>query len=180
MSDMAGGVGITTWEECLAVERCGRSRDTKKKLRDLQSKKNQSIHFMPSLIRKLFHTSEAPNDGLTQPQREAIVDLLNYCMYADNLVFLAEDRLIADMVAKFNWDPNVPFDQFDARSVGNARNATENQGYRDRFLAWIRDRLDTPAVKGQALDLCQELFVADGARSDEEDAVLQNLRELLE
>jgi len=31
-------------------------------------------------------------------------------------------------------------------------------------------------VKGQALDLCQELFVADGARSDEEDAVLQNLK----
>src|SRR5439155_12377348 len=30
------------------------------KLRDLQSKKNQSIHFMPSLIRKLFHKSEAP------------------------------------------------------------------------------------------------------------------------
>jgi len=47
-------------------------------------------------------------------------------------------------------------------------------------LASIRDRLGTAAVKGQALDLCQELFVADGARSDEEDAVLQNLRELLE
>ena len=59
-------------------------------------------------------------------------------------------------------------------------NARENQGYRDRFLASIRDRLGTAAVKGQALDLCQELFVADGARSDEEDAVLQNLRELLE
>jgi hypothetical protein len=66
---------------------------------------------MPSLIRKLFHKSEAPNDGLTQPQREAIVDLLNYCMYADDSVFLAEDRLIADTVAKFNWDPKVPFDQ---------------------------------------------------------------------
>src|SRR5712691_6448369 len=51
---------------------------------------------------------------------------------------------------------------------------------RDRFLASIRDRLGTAAVKGQALDLCQELFLADGARSDEEDAVLQNLRELLE
>jgi hypothetical protein len=59
-------------------------------------------------------------------------------------------------------------------------NARENQGYRDQFLASIRDRLDTAAVKGQALDLCQELFVADGARSDEEDAVLQNLRKLLE
>ena len=95
----------------------------KKKLRDLQSKKNESIHFMPSLIRKLFHKSEAPKDGLTQPQREAIVDLLNYCMYADNLVFLAEDRLITDTVSKFNWDPKVPFDQFDVRSIDNARNA---------------------------------------------------------
>ena len=135
---------------------------------------------MPSLIRKLFHKSEAPKDGLTQPQREAIVDLLNYCMYADNLVFIAEDRLIADTVAKFNWDSTVPFDQFDVRSIDNARNASENPGYREKFLASIRDRLDTAAVKGQALDLCQELFVADGARSDEEDAVLQNLKQLLE
>jgi len=101
-------------------------------------------------------------------------------MYADNLIFLAEDRLITDTVAKFNWDPKVPFDQFDARSVSNARNASESQVYRDQFLASIRDRLATAAVKGQALDLCQELFIADGARSDEEDAVLQNLKKLLE
>ncbi len=136
---------------------------------------------MPSLIKKLFHKSEAPKDNLIQPQREAIVDLLNYCMYADNLVFLAEDRLIADTVAKFHWDSKaVPFDQFDARSIGNARNARESQVYRDQFLASIKDRLGTAAVKGRALDLCEELFVADGARSDEEEAVLQNLRELLE
>ena len=101
-------------------------------------------------------------------------------MYADDLVFLAEDRLIADTVAKFNWDPKVPFDQFDARSINNARTASENQGYRDRFLASVRDRLGTASVKGQALDLCQELFLSDGARSDEEDAVLQDLRKLLE
>jgi hypothetical protein len=101
---------------------------------------------MPSLIRKLFHKSEAPNDGLTQPQREAIVDLLNYCMYADNLVFLSEDRLITDTVAKFNWDPKVPFDQFDVRSVSNAGDATESQVHRNQFLASIKDRLDTGAV----------------------------------
>ena len=122
----------------------------------------------------------APKDGLSQRQREAIVDLLNYCMYADDRVFLAEDRLITDTVKKFNWDPKIPFDQFDARSIGNARNARESQVYRDQFLVSIRDRLGTAAVKGRALELCQELFIADGARSDEEDAVLQNLRRLLE
>ena len=135
---------------------------------------------MPSLLRKLFHKSEAPKDNLTQPQREAIVDLLNYCMYADNLVMLAEDRLITDTVAKFNWESKTPFDQFDVRSIGNARNARESQVYRDQFLASIRDGLGTAAVKGQALDLCQELFVADGSRSDEEEDVFQNLRQLLE
>jgi len=136
---------------------------------------------MPSLIRKLFHKSDASaqKDGLTQPQREAMVDLLSYCMYADNLVMLAEDRLITDTVAKFNWDSKLPFDQFAMRSIDNARNARENQGYREKFLASIRDRLDTAAVKGQALDLCQQLFLADGAQSDEESDVLQNLRTLL-
>ena len=92
---------------------------------------------------------------------------------------LAEDRLIADTVAKFNWDAKIPFDQFDARSIGNARNARESQVYRDQFLVSIRDRLGTAAVKGLAFEICQELFLADGARSDEEDAVLQNLRALL-
>jgi hypothetical protein len=136
---------------------------------------------MPSLIKKLFGKSDASaqNDGLTQPQREAIVDLLNYCMYADNFVFLAENRFITDTVAKFNWEPKIPFDQFAVRSIANARNATESQVYRDQFLASIRDRLDTAAVKGQALDLCEELFVTDGSRSDEEYDVLQHLRQLL-
>jgi hypothetical protein len=135
---------------------------------------------MPSLIKKLFGTSEAPKDGLNQPQREAIVDLLNYCMYADNFVFLAEDRFITDTVAKFNWDSKVPFDQFVLRSTDNARKARESQVYRDQFLASIRDRLGTVAVKGKALGLCHELFVADRSRSDEEDDVFQNLRKLLE
>ena len=146
-----------------------------------KKKKNQSIHSMPSLIKKLFHKSDAPqSDGLIQPQREAIVDLLSYCMYADNFVFLAENRFITDTVAKFNWDPKIPFDQFAVRSIANARNATESQVYRDQFLASIRDSLDTAAVKGQALDLCKELFLADGAHSDEEEAMLQDLTKLLE
>jgi hypothetical protein len=71
------------------------------------------------------------------------------------------------------------FDCHNRRSINNARNARESHVYRDQFLASIKDRLETAVVKGKALDLCQELFLADGARSDEEDVVLQDLRELL-
>ena len=96
------------------------------------------------------------------------------------LVRRRADSLITDTVAKFNWDPKVPFDQFVLRSTDNARNARESQVYRDKFLRSISDRLSTDGVKAQALDLCQELFLADGARSDEEEDVFQNLRRLLE
>jgi len=49
----------------------------------------------------------------------------------------------------------------------------------ERNFGWIKDRLGTAAVKGRALDPCQELFLSDGAHSDEEEAVLL-LRKLLE
>ena len=88
--------------------------------------------------------------------------------------------MIADTVAEFNWDSKLPFDQFALRSIDKARNARESQVYKQKFLGSIKDRLDTAAVKGKALDLCQELFLADGVRADEEDVVLQNLRTLLE
>ncbi len=97
----------------------------------------------------------------------------------DDLRLDSRALAFAITVVKFNWHPKVPFDQFDARSVGNARNARESQVYRDKFLGSISDRLSTDAVKAQALDLCQELFLADGAQSYEEDDALQNLKELL-
>jgi uncharacterized tellurite resistance protein B-like protein len=136
---------------------------------------------MPSFIQKVFKKSEASTkkDGLSQPQREAIVDLLNYCMYADNFVAQAEDKFIADTAAKFNCDAKISFDYIEARSIGNARRAKENEEFRAKFLASIRDCLATPAVKKQALELCQKLFLADGTRADKEDAMLLALRKLL-
>jgi len=136
---------------------------------------------MPSLIQKMFKKSEASTkkDGLSQPQREAMVDLLNYCMYADNFVALAEDKFIADTVAKFNWDPKISFDYIEARSIGNARRAKDDAGFRATFLGSIKERLATPAVKKQSLELCQKLFIADGTRADKEDVMLQALRKLL-
>jgi len=138
----------------------------------------QHLYARSVYLQLVLKSCELPGLCRSSP---AIVDWVNYCVYADNLVMLVEDRLITDTVAKFKWDPKaVPFDQFDARSVGNARNARESQVYRDKFLGSISDRLSTDAVKAQALDLCQELFLADGAQSDEEDVVLQHLRQLLE
>jgi len=70
---------------------------------------------------------------------------------------LAEDRFITDTAAKLGWDSKTPFDSFDVRSIDNPRNARER-----RALPWH-----------------SKLLLADGAQPDEEDAVPQNLRQLL-
>lgn len=57
-------------------------------------------------------------------------------MYADNLVFIAEDRLITDTVAKFNWDPK-------GRSISSMRDRLVTHGTRAKIRgteinSWLR------------------------------------------
>jgi uncharacterized tellurite resistance protein B-like protein len=128
---------------------------------------------------RLFNPKSATNDGLKQPQREAIADLLHYCLYADNNIALAETALIEDVVSSLNWDPNISFGSFEARSVAAAREAKEDAAAREQFLKSIRQRLDKPQARALAFDLCKQLFVADGVQSDKETVVLARIQQLL-
>jgi hypothetical protein len=60
MSDMAGGVGITTWEECVAVECGGRRRDTNL----LQSEIREQGRPVPNRAQPTDRSAESsgPND----------------------------------------------------------------------------------------------------------------------
>lgn len=135
---------------------------------------------MSPSVRKLFVQSGSPkNDGLSQPQREAIVDLLHYCMFADNLVALKEDQFINTVAATLSWDPNVSFETYEGSSIGNARRAKESADYRHTFLESINTRLARKEVRELALDLVKQLFSADANLSDKESQLLPTLRTAL-
>jgi hypothetical protein len=133
---------------------------------------------MPSSISRLFQAKPDIKDGLTQPQREAVADLLHYCMYADNHIALVETRIIRDVVGTFTWDPNIAFESFEARSIGAARAAKENAEQRKVFLDSINQRLSSPHSRTLALDVCKQLFVADGL-NPKESALLTRISQLL-
>jgi len=128
---------------------------------------------------RFFNVKSATNDGLTQPQREAIADLLHYCLYADNNIALAETAVIDAAVSSLTWDPNYSFSVYESRSVALARQTKEDPAAREEFLQSIRQRLDKPAVRTLAFDLCKQVFVADGAQSDQETIVLARIQQLL-
>ena len=136
---------------------------------------------MPSSLKKLIRESDGSNDdGLQQAQREAIVDLLNYCMFADNFVARAEKQLVTATGATLDWDRNISFEVYEGGSIGKARRAKDEAAFRKTFLDSIKQRLDTKQSRELALGLCRDLFVADANMAANEATELAAIKALLD
>jgi hypothetical protein len=117
------------------------------------------------MLNRLFSSKADKNDGLTQAQREAIVDLLHYCMYADSRISLSESSFVAAKVQSFNWDPKISFESYQGKSIGVARNALSNADAKKNFFESVKQRVG--GAGSTAYDLCQKLFAADGKTESE-------------
>jgi anion-transporting ArsA/GET3 family ATPase len=121
----------------------------------------------------------APRDGLTQRQREAIVDLLNYCSFIDRDIVQSESELIDDLERQFHWDANVDFDYYVNKSVDAVRNVLENKDSAGEFLANIRARLSSKKSRAIALGLADKIVKADGRVTAAESGTYQAIRKAL-
>jgi len=117
------------------------------------------------MLNRLFTPKADAKDGLSQAQREAIVDVLHYCMYADNFIALNESRFISAKVASYNWDPKISFEYYQNKSIGAVRAALADPKSKEKFFESVKDRLATDELRATAFELCQKLFVSDGSKS---------------
>jgi uncharacterized tellurite resistance protein B-like protein len=129
-------------------------------------------------FKRLFRLTSKPEDGLTQPEREAIVDVLHYCMYADKHVATAEDEFIESSTRRLDWDPNVSYEYYEGKSTAIARTALADPIPRVEFLAEIDRRLSNQG-KLIALQFAERLINADGVRHEQEIAAIAALRDTL-
>lgn len=136
---------------------------------------------MPTSLKRAFpaDSKTTTSDGLNQTQREAIVDLLHYCMFADNFVSLSEDKFVNTVAATLSWDKSISFDSFEGGSIGNARKAKESAPYREQFYKDVVSRLATKDARGLALKLCRDLYKADANMADLESQQLAVISKLL-
>jgi len=131
-----------------------------------------------SLIR-LFQKKAKISDGLKQPEREAIAELLLFCMYADKFIALEEGKFIEDVAATLNWESGTTFEYFESRATAQVREANEDADVREGFFKTIRDRLSSPHARALALDLAHQLFLADGVEAEQERQLEARLKQLL-
>jgi len=132
---------------------------------------------MSSFFRRLFSSTAAPADGLTQAKREALIDLLNFCMCADKKLLVDEEITIGDELQVFSWDPSVDIWKFTAASRERAISAVMTPETRQAALASISLRLESAEAKSTALDLCEKVFRADGEFAQVEQVVFQEIKQ---
>lgn len=133
---------------------------------------------MSKLLAHLFTPTVSSADGLSQSQREAIVDLLHFCMCADDKLRAIEDRVISNEVARFGWDGPVPFGAFAQDSLERATAALTRYATRSAFIADVAERLGNARTKARAMLVCQQLLLADREYPDAEQVVFREIRDV--
>lgn len=130
---------------------------------------------MPAWFSKLFQPTRQLQDGYTQAQREALIDLLNLCMCADGRLHLSEERILDARLANFEWESAVSVPEYTASSLERARAAVGSDAARHSLLASIDSRLERADMKSNAIQLCRHLFVSDGDFAPSEHVVFNEL-----
>lgn len=105
---------------------------------------------------------------LTQPQREATLDLLLLGMYADCAIKLSENERIYDVLSPFGWESYQDPQEYSETATSRVRAASENDDATALFLAGISTRLADDDVKILALALLARVIESDDAATESE------------
>lgn len=130
-------------------------------------------------FKNLFRSDEKQSDGLNQAAREAIVDVLHYCMFADRHVADLEDKFIEAAAVKLNWDEKISYEYYEGKSTGAVSRALSDTNNRDALFETIKARLPGKGERELALKLVNDLVKSDGSLHKDEVAAMFQIKKLL-
>ena len=99
--------------------------------------------------------------NLTQPQREAVFDLLLLGMYADSNIKLAENTSVFSLTEQLGWESYQDRSEYAETATSRVRAANETDAGTSAFLAQLNIRLAEEDVKKLALGLLAKLLESD-------------------
>jgi hypothetical protein len=126
-------------------------------------------------VLNLFRSREQEQPS-SQPQREALIDLLVWTMFADRHVALPEQAFIAEQADGLPWDSPRPVELYIDKAVRRTREVLGDEAAEASHLEAIATRLADPQMKRAALSACEELIGVDGERAPSELTHLERVR----
>ncbi len=104
---------------------------------------------------------------MTQPQREALFDLLSLSIYADAHVSLAEEDLLKQAFVKKGWKSEYPKNLFIDESFARAREAADSD---EAMFDYLNERaaiFTTRGVQQEACEILKTILEVDGETAEE-------------
>jgi hypothetical protein len=133
---------------------------------------DQILHAVTGL---LTGKPKANKDGLKQHQREAIIDSLLYCLYADDYDDPAERSVMDKSIARLNWESDLSVSEYILSASEKVKLAVSAQDTEQQFLNDISHRLEEMEARFQTIQLCKILLYSDLFFPDEEVRALARL-----
>jgi uncharacterized tellurite resistance protein B-like protein len=117
-------------------------------------------------IRGLFKRIVSAADE--QKQREAMVDLLIWTMYADNVLTLPENEKIDQVTDEMEWKSATSAQQYIYASIAKVREALDDPEKAELLLDDISERLNSDDMRMRTYEACRDLASVDGEVADKE------------
>lgn len=111
-----------------------------------------------------------------QHQREAMIDLLIWTMYADGRLALPENDKIDSLAEELPWDSVTPFQQYLNTSIARVRSVLADEEKSDELLGDIYGRLRDDEMRTRAFRACRDLAQVDGEVDEAESVFLDTVR----
>ena len=112
---------------------------------------------------------------MTQPQREALIDLLVLSIFMDSHLSLKEDDALHAALDSLGWEALKPREIFFCSSMSRARKASDSDATLSAYLEQRAGVFGDPTSQATALDLLQRVLAGDGV-APAEAAFLERLR----
>jgi hypothetical protein len=113
---------------------------------------------------------------VTQTQREALIDLLVWTMFADRHVAVPEQNYIHRQAGDLTWESPRAVELYINGAVRRTRDVLGSVGAESAYLDDIADRLADTEMRRIAYGACQELAGVDGERAPAELDLLERMR----
>ena len=111
--------------------------------------------------------------NLTQPQREAVFDLLLLGMYADGNLKLAENAQVFSLTEQLGWESYQDRSEYSETATSRVRAANDTDAATSVFLTKLSAQLGDDDVKKLALGLLAQLLESDKQTLESEAGLYQ-------
>jgi len=104
---------------------------------------------------------------MTQPQREALLDLVIASIFIDSHLSIKEDEALEASFESIGWDAVKPREIFICNSMNRARQATDSDAATAEYISSRAVAFSDAGSQNMALELLQKIFAADGTAASE-------------